>query len=124
MKIKQGFISNSSSSSFVCIVKKLALDNMLKDKSDFHKMVISRTGEEQQFGDEKVVILEHISGERGTSFVEECGFWQEDLPAPYNKEPEWNPMETEEIVYNAWTDITRALEKLPANERIIMRRSY
>ena len=54
MKIRTGFVSNSSSGSFVAVIEKYAYDEMYKDLSDLQKIICDNYFEDGQFLDIKV----------------------------------------------------------------------
>ena len=54
MKIRQGFVSNSSSSSFICLGTKEAYDFAMKKCKGAEKEVIKRFTVEGKIGDQKV----------------------------------------------------------------------
>ena len=60
MKIRTGFVSNSSSSSFVAFVKKSKRDELVKSQTDEElKAFLKATGQTTKLGEEKFVAL-HI----------------------------------------------------------------
>lgn len=72
MKIRSGFVSNSSSSSYVIVIEKGAFDNLLTQLTELQRDIIAylsgRDGNEksQMFMGNKVITLQYTEGNYGT----------------------------------------------------------
>jgi hypothetical protein len=63
MKIRHGFVSNSSSSSFICVIDEKSYKNIIKNASIVVKEVVKMGGEPQENIVENTTLL-LITGER------------------------------------------------------------
>jgi len=68
MKTRNGFISNSSSSSFVLIVGKTVYDNEFKNLPPFEKDLISYASKTVDIDGKEVVVIEGCYGDGGNTF--------------------------------------------------------
>jgi len=103
MKIRNGFVSNSSSSSFVCIAKPGVIETALKEEDEITKKVVNEYLNPKKADkiilDGNVYELYHM-----TISTEEfdCGCNLDDLDE-----------DDYEIAYEKWCDFTNKLSKLP-----------
>ena len=67
MKTRQGFVSNSSSSSFVCVVAKADHDAAFNMLTDAQKETLKGTFEDGEIGGLKIVAHGHMSDRGGYS---------------------------------------------------------
>ena len=66
MKVRTGFVSNSSSSSFVAVIEKQAFDTAMEETHPYFKKVIETVGfEVKPFVGTKVVLLSTFEGMGG-----------------------------------------------------------
>lgn len=76
MKVRNGFVSNSSSSSFVMIVEKDAYDNAFKDLSKLEKALAEKLFSETKALGKECMLYENTSNMGGDGTI---GYLMEDL---------------------------------------------
>lgn len=62
MKVRKGFVSNSSSSSFIVLITKEAYDEIIKDIDPFAQAVVEQLSGKTQFLGTECVSYNHTSG--------------------------------------------------------------
>lgn len=68
MKTRNGFVSNSSSSSFIIIIGKETADKIIETLDPFVKETVEWLKEEHTLDGKKLYIFEGFSGEAGCTF--------------------------------------------------------
>lgn len=112
MKIRSGFVSNSSSSSYVIVIEKEAYDQMYSQLSNIQKDIISflRDGRVCEFGSGQAVVIQYVSGNCST-LENYCLGDGDALSAKAFAECENDRFDWCE----EWESIQLAIKKLPKN---------
>jgi hypothetical protein len=105
MKIRSGFVSNSSSSSFVVIAPKSVVDEVLATLTPYEKAVAEhvRCGTRKFLGQEVSI----FQGSQGNSDSWEYCFEYE------------GEMEPDDNTYDAWTTFTKKLKEKAGEDNIM-----
>ncbi len=92
MKIRSGFVSNSSSSSFVIVARKSDVDAILKEMNDYDRAVVNHVsaGEKQAFGD----TLSIFQGSTGNEDSWEWFEYEGDEPEGADRWDSWDTFKT------------------------------
>ena len=95
MKERNGFVSNSSSSSFIAIMTKVAFDKALEEAHPYIKAVINAMGtEEGKFAGIDVVTMGTMNVHGGGTF--------DYIEVDYDLEANPLPEDIDESAYTAW----------------------
>jgi len=108
MKIRQSFVSNSSSSSFVCIMRKDAFDKRFADADPKTRFIINQavTSEDEIVFGIPCVIIKDFSTPSGDSM------WGEiSLPQPENGENDEDEDDPCDFVYSCINEFIDSFEK-------------
>ena len=85
MKIRTGFVSNSSSSSFVIAVRKEAHEEALKQLTKYEKAIINDIAREDKIFDIEVFIIGDMTDMGGNSWTfEEFPIYEEEGETAYD----------------------------------------
>ena len=115
MKIRHGFVSNSSSSSFVVMMKKEHFDKAMEAIHPYYKACIEALGysKDMFFEDEMITI--------GTLSVMDCSPWEyvdvnwdDDVPIVKNK---WGEDEAQK--YDSVEELINAVQELYGDNAVI-----
>jgi len=106
MKIRTGFVSNSSSSSFVCVTTKKEVNRLLKDETPYGRAVIRSIMSDHILDGKELVLLAAITGNIST-----FDYLQLDIKPDPEKDPEW--------AGEIWYEFKSKLKNLGKGKRII-----
>jgi hypothetical protein len=124
MKIRQGFVSNSSSSSFFAVIFKDDYKSLMEKMNELEVLIFSTmVSEPQKFGDKEVILFSHISGE--------ASYWEppkgaREIAKKILKEmgePTDNDY-ADELIGETYYYITKHIDGLPEHKRIISEVSF
>lgn len=102
MKVRTGFVSNSSSSSFVCVTSKSDHEKIMADISAKQAELIKLVIEEGQIGDMEVVYTGHMMTPGGDGTYVGIGYNNDfDIPEGYSRYDDGND-DTEEFWEALW----------------------
>jgi len=105
MKVRSGFVSNSSTSSFVFVVKKALHEQVAEGMSDFHKHCIALMSSQSTCLGEDVFITEDMrtpDGESALSYSYEGSSFDGEIP-----EGEWGKMD----IYDVLSEYQKAVKE-------------
>lgn len=120
MKIRSGFVSNSSSSSFVAVVLQDEYDKLISKMNELEALIFNDLiSKPKKFGDTKVFVINRVTGEA-------C-YWSapkgaEKVARKVLKEMGETHIDRDyidEIISEAYYGVAKFIEDLPSHKRII-----
>jgi hypothetical protein len=120
MKVRNGFVSNSSSSSFVLITTKENYDKVLEDATPLQKFLAGAAGFEKKTAFGKDCLLFSEAGSDDYSFYSELAIDEKLLPRSDYGEDDYRKSDD---IHEAWVKFTQALCK-NSNESFSYSQSY
>lgn len=111
MKIRQGFVSNSSSSSYVVVLGRAQYDEILRDMTGFERHVISSLEPvPQTFLEQEVVVISWMSGNCDSFEYVDCS----DFAKYLDKEEEEDVEVVREKMYDTRSKFNQLAKKAGA----------
>ena len=120
MKIRHGFVSNSSSSSFVALVAEDDWKKMLKDKSPIIRAVAEYLSNRTRFHGMDLVEFEFVSGnydslggdDSAVETIQEHALEMAEEDGVIIPDEDLETNNFQDLVYDARREISKAIEKL------------
>lgn len=115
MKIRSGFVSNSSSSSFVAVMKKETCDNFLSKFEKPVRQALKTLISNQNFMGSRVSVFSYVSNDNWHS-LDDVDIYSL-LGENCDDDSSYNHLK--EKIYDACSELESMAEKLPKNDAVV-----